>query len=933
MNNLREYSAIPFWLWNGEATESEITRQLEMAAAGHLRGMTIHARAGNRIEYMSERWITLFRHACAEARRLGLEIWIYDEEGWPSGTVGGRIFDDTDFYRQKTLRFGYFTAVRARQFDDVYSAFYASDISRICDLATAPDDTRVLLFRRWVIPEYNYCDTLIPETVRKFIAMTHDVYAEKLGEFFGDPITAIYTDDLNLMQIYTGAPVLPFSDRLMEEFSRRNGYDLRPMLPLLIEDIGEFRRVRFDFRKTVMDMFLEFFVDPLRVWCEKHSLPLTGHLSGDEGPWSKAIGRYSSAMPFFVRESVPGIDEFLLGHLDGCYMSKPVNHLNHSMVLTAKMLVSAANQYGNGHCSSEVLTSLGWGIPMETQMATIRFQIGLGIDVMVPHSFSYATHKIAKRDHPASYFFQQPAFRRLGAEFYDTIARDLAWLTDGRYQPDMLLILPIYSAWQTLGGYEIAPKEYAQQFKDQLLPGNDFERDTANISWRLLRAHAEFEYGDELLLAQDGRIEQKRLSTGRANYSTVLLVPDFAPLASTCKLLDNFAAAGGRILGIADGSRRPDYPCECIDFGEIEAKLAPELPFDFADAEAGREVLVRRVETADGPEFMLLNYGMEALEVAFAESGFWCDSQTEKIEAGNRFQLPHLGARHWRHHAPGKISPAAAHVQQAELKLRKISPNRPNTCILDCGICNGKHIFFGEETPAAGSRVEIILDIPEYARAKMIYSELANIDNAMFNGRGIDFARGIPHDASPDLRGIDISLVSHAGRNVFSFTARGARIEQFYLEGDFAVELEDSGSFALPKLCAPTAPHAGDLSTQGFPFYWGSVDYEFDYAPGLLKFPHVDGVLELFADGRRLGAKLQSPWEWILDDCGARTLTVRIYNTAQNFFGPQRQTLALGSRRNYEGSSDTAFVPPCRNQCDSDWCVARFGITLQPCDC
>ena len=86
--NTRENGAVFFWFWNGDQQEAEITRQLELAAAGGLRGMAIHARSGNQTDYMSDRWIVLTRHSCEEALRLGLDIWLYDEEGFPSGTVG-----------------------------------------------------------------------------------------------------------------------------------------------------------------------------------------------------------------------------------------------------------------------------------------------------------------------------------------------------------------------------------------------------------------------------------------------------------------------------------------------------------------------------------------------------------------------------------------------------------------------------------------------------------------------------------------------------------------------------------------------------------------------------------------------------------------------------------------------------------------------------
>ncbi len=39
----RKYGAIPFWFWNGEKTEEEITCKLEFATGASLRGMAVYA--------------------------------------------------------------------------------------------------------------------------------------------------------------------------------------------------------------------------------------------------------------------------------------------------------------------------------------------------------------------------------------------------------------------------------------------------------------------------------------------------------------------------------------------------------------------------------------------------------------------------------------------------------------------------------------------------------------------------------------------------------------------------------------------------------------------------------------------------------------------------------------------------------------------------
>lgn len=77
----------PFWFWNGEQNESEIVRQLDEIADSGCRGYALHSRKGNWIPYLSDRWLDLVKFACEESRKRDLKVWIYDEDGFPSGNA------------------------------------------------------------------------------------------------------------------------------------------------------------------------------------------------------------------------------------------------------------------------------------------------------------------------------------------------------------------------------------------------------------------------------------------------------------------------------------------------------------------------------------------------------------------------------------------------------------------------------------------------------------------------------------------------------------------------------------------------------------------------------------------------------------------------------------------------------------------------------
>jgi alpha-L-rhamnosidase len=83
-----------------------------------------------------------------------------------------------------------------------------------------------------------------------------------LGACAPGSVTAIFTDSL---EVY-GAN---WTDRLPDEFARRRGYDLRPLLPLIAFDGLNSAELRRDFGQTLTELYEENFLTPMREWAER----------------------------------------------------------------------------------------------------------------------------------------------------------------------------------------------------------------------------------------------------------------------------------------------------------------------------------------------------------------------------------------------------------------------------------------------------------------------------------------------------------------------------------------------------------------------------------------------------------------------------------------------------------------------------------------
>ncbi len=91
MENKMKYKSIPFWSWNSKLEPEELVRQIHWMYENGMGGFFMHARSGLKTEYLSDEWMHCIEVCADEAEKLGMDAWIYDENGWPSGFVGGKL--------------------------------------------------------------------------------------------------------------------------------------------------------------------------------------------------------------------------------------------------------------------------------------------------------------------------------------------------------------------------------------------------------------------------------------------------------------------------------------------------------------------------------------------------------------------------------------------------------------------------------------------------------------------------------------------------------------------------------------------------------------------------------------------------------------------------------------------------------------------------
>jgi len=314
-----EYSIFPFWFLNGNLNNEEISRQLRDFKAKGVLGVVAHPRIGipGDIAYLGSKFMNLMRFIMEEATELGMKVIIYDEGMYPSGSAHGKVVENNPEYAARGLRMSVhsvngFTQVEERleEYEEIVLAVAAKvtgemkiDPQSVIELKVENNTVTfepkekgnwsiVLListFSKGTIRGLHFGeddgepgappagDLLNSDAMQKFIRVTHDIYYEHFKEYFGNTITALFTDEPSVVgRCVDTEKIKPWTIGFMEYY-KHHGNDSTDLLSLWF-DVGSDTNVkRRKFKKTVNKRLQETYYRPISEWCESHGIQLTGH--------------------------------------------------------------------------------------------------------------------------------------------------------------------------------------------------------------------------------------------------------------------------------------------------------------------------------------------------------------------------------------------------------------------------------------------------------------------------------------------------------------------------------------------------------------------------------------------------------------------------------------------------------------------------------
>jgi len=517
--------------------------------------------------YLGSSYMEMIRIIVEECEKLGMNFWLYDEGGWPSGGACGQVYaQDPIRYSKKALVFSESSigkdqtyrvpktvvcvALKTRNGWNVYRpgetikglkndttlrVFYLENCSRRSDGgAPAPN-------------------ILSEQVVRTFIDLTHERYKQYLGNYFGKSIRFTFTDEPSVSR--TTPTSLTWTDDMVEVFHQEKGYDLLDYVPVLLQEPSdteseEITRARIDFYDVWSQLFVKRYLEPIRDWCKKHQLLSGGHFDGDHDPrYNADSGGYGHILRAMRGLDLPGIDSIWRQTFPGL-RSYPF----------PKYASSVARQMGQPYVLTESFGVYGNGLtPGQMKWITDQ-QYVRGANLMIVPCYPYSTRDqlmVGERPHfgPVN-----PLWKYM--DIYHAYTARLGYLlTRGKPVCTTAVYYDIRSIWAGASARKQAIELHEA------------------VAETLLSCQCDFDFIDDDILAQSPS-ENGHLTVGTMRYDTVVVPATQWMAPEAIDGLKRFVESGGNLLIIGGPINGFDKSTENIEMDNLPQRVKPLVRFE-----------------------------------------------------------------------------------------------------------------------------------------------------------------------------------------------------------------------------------------------------------------------------------------------------------------------------------------------------------------
>ena len=522
------------WLWNAPLDPDRLRTQLADMAAHDARSVCMlpmpHGfrpdSTNNSLDpdYLTPEYFARIREAVDEAARLGMNWWLYDEGGWPSGQALGKVVDGHPELTRRSI-------TRERIPADKPFVVPADALG----LAVEGAETKFLRAgERWAptqptetahlyrISASGAVDLHNPAATDRFLELTHERYAATLKKHLGKTVKFTFTDEPG-----AGMPQpprnIPWFPGIETAYEAQCGRSFLSDLPeFFVEPDAqipvETARARVALYDVVSRRFADAYFARLKNWGRRHGLASAGHLGGEDETFGAVKYSFGHLLRPLRQMDVPGVDLIWRQLFPG-------RERQSNFPVAA---ASAAHQNGTRFAFSESFCVYGNGLTPAQMKWLTDYQYLRGINLLVLGCLPLSTqdhHMTGERPHfgPVN-----PLWDSL-AGYHGYVARLGYALSVGTPLVNTALYYPAREMW----AWGLAAKDAVESYE--------------TVAQELMERQCPFDLIDDDMLSL-GTVAGKEFKVGAMRYDTIVCggVKWMHPQA--LRRLEKFAAAGGKVL-------------------------------------------------------------------------------------------------------------------------------------------------------------------------------------------------------------------------------------------------------------------------------------------------------------------------------------------------------------------------------------------------
>ncbi len=372
------------WLWNTTITKEEIKRQIEEMHENGIRAFYVLGEPENfrpairrthlDPPYLSDEYIELVHYAFCVAQEKGMHTWLYNEGGFPSGMVCGRIRKEHPELAQKTLEAEERMLAAGTVYESAGALAAFAGTEQIQPGTVVDTDTSITEI--FAVDAVKWCDiqsdNAKAENTKCFLELTHEALKKRFGEHMGREVTMMFDDESGMGT---------WTDGLDQMFLEKYGYELYDYLPYLCgirepQTKAEYRACS-DYRMLCGELLCQNYFRPMREWLNANRMQSVGHLDRDNGTDGPIVKRYGNMMHMLREFDVPGVDVIW------SQITYPENGrcCSEGNSFFPRLASSAARQQGSSLCLSESFAVYGAHVTPEEMRFAVNYQAVRGISL------------------------------------------------------------------------------------------------------------------------------------------------------------------------------------------------------------------------------------------------------------------------------------------------------------------------------------------------------------------------------------------------------------------------------------------------------------------------------------------------------------------------------------------------------------------------